>query len=154
MNIRARTSVPTAIARSRVQLRVSGGQQLTGAVLVAIGYHPVPLSQFDLGIRPAPARGVIRCDGEEVILYSGQMLGDFTVAVAHFETMREKRTVLHVPPPRRSRNISTGRRLARRIFWTRGGRIRAHALHASSWLLRHPLGIKKSVSWRKIFSKR
>jgi hypothetical protein len=89
------------------------------------------LSQFDVGIRPAPARGVIRCDGEEVIFYSRQMLGNFTVAVAHFETMREMRTVLHAPPPRRGGNISNGRQFARRFFWTRGADALggAHALH-------------------------
>jgi hypothetical protein len=65
---------------------------------VAIGHHAVPLSQFDVGIRPAPARGVICCDGEEVIFYSGQKLGDLTAAVAHFQTMREMRTVFHAPP--------------------------------------------------------
>jgi hypothetical protein len=48
------------------------------------------------------------------------MLGDFTDAVAHFETMREMRTVLHGPTPASRWKYFNGQCQARRIFWTRG----------------------------------
>jgi hypothetical protein len=58
------------------------------------------------------------------------MLGDLTVAVAYFQTVREMRTVFHVPPISRRKYFNWAA-LARRIFWTRGAEALggAHALH-------------------------
>jgi hypothetical protein len=52
-----------------------------------------------MSIGPAPARGVIGRDGEQVIFDSGQMFDDFIAAAVHVEAMSEMSPIFHVVVP-------------------------------------------------------
>jgi hypothetical protein len=108
-----------AISGPRLRARLRGLRRVKSADL---GDHLLSrdrLSQLEVGIEPAPARGVVRCDGKQIIFGSGRMLDDFIVGVAHF-SMCKMRAILHCVRPRQQMELRQQVGIAAEaIFWMR-----------------------------------